>query len=91
MRPRHFIQQWIGLLLDYDAAHGPDLVRTLSAYLESGGSHNATAQESSFTAARCATASSGSASSPTLTSPNPDTRVNLQVATRAWRMIDGLA
>lgn len=40
---RHFIQKWIGLLLDHGAAHGTDLVRTLSAYLESGGSHNATA------------------------------------------------
>lgn len=58
----HFIQQWIGPLVDYDAAHGTDLVHTLSAYLESGGSHHTAAEELSSTAARSATASSASAS-----------------------------
>jgi sugar diacid utilization regulator len=39
-----FVREWLGALLDYDDAHGTDLVPTLIAYLESGGSYEATAE-----------------------------------------------
>jgi DNA-binding PucR family transcriptional regulator len=39
-----FVREWLGPLLDYDDAHGTDLVPTLIAYLESGGSYEATAE-----------------------------------------------
>jgi sugar diacid utilization regulator len=40
-----FIDQWLGPLIDYDAARSAQLVSTLTSYLRSGGSLNATASE----------------------------------------------
>ncbi|MDH6124829.1 helix-turn-helix domain-containing protein [Kitasatospora sp. GP82] len=39
-----FVHEWLGALLDYDARHHTDLVTTLSRYLESGGSYDATSE-----------------------------------------------
>ncbi|MFE2916521.1 PucR family transcriptional regulator [Kitasatospora indigofera] len=39
-----FVQVWLGRLLDYDASHHTDLVMTLSRYLESGCSYDATSE-----------------------------------------------
>jgi sugar diacid utilization regulator len=39
-----FIREWLGPLLDYDDRHHGDLVRTLSEYLERGGSYDETAK-----------------------------------------------
>ncbi|MEY9969625.1 hypothetical protein ABIA33_007714 [Streptacidiphilus sp. MAP12-16] len=39
-----FVREWLGALLDYDARHHTDLVTTLSRYLESGGSYDATSE-----------------------------------------------
>lgn len=39
-----FVRRWLGALLDYDARKGSELTRTLSRYLECGGSYDATAQ-----------------------------------------------
>jgi sugar diacid utilization regulator len=39
-----FVREWLGPLLDYDERHHADLVRTLSEYLEHGGSYDETAQ-----------------------------------------------
>ena len=38
-----FVREWLGPLLDYDAAHGAELVKTLSTYLECGGNYDETA------------------------------------------------
>jgi DNA-binding PucR family transcriptional regulator len=40
---RRFVRAWIGPLLDYDAQRNADLVRTLTHYLDRGGSYEATA------------------------------------------------
>jgi DNA-binding PucR family transcriptional regulator len=39
-----FVREWLGPLLDYDARHHADLITTLSRYLESGGSYDATSE-----------------------------------------------
>jgi sugar diacid utilization regulator len=39
-----FVREWLGRLLDYDARHHTELVMTLSCYLESGGSYDATSE-----------------------------------------------
>lgn len=39
-----FVREWLGGLLDYDARHHTELVATVSCYLESGGSYDATAK-----------------------------------------------
>lgn len=41
----HFIDQWLGTLLRYDAGKSSDLVQTLATYLRTGGSIAATAEE----------------------------------------------
>ncbi|MBY8880717.1 PucR family transcriptional regulator [Actinacidiphila acidipaludis] len=39
-----FVDEWLGLLLDYDSHHHTELVRTLAHYLESGCSYEATSE-----------------------------------------------
>ena len=39
-----FVREWLGALLDYDRRHHTDLVATLTHYLETGGSYDATAE-----------------------------------------------
>ncbi|MEV6793226.1 helix-turn-helix domain-containing protein [Streptomyces sp. NPDC051320] len=39
-----FVREWLGRLLHYDARHHTELVTTLSRYLESGGSYDATSE-----------------------------------------------
>lgn len=39
-----FVREWLGRLLDYDARHHTELVTTLSRYLESGCSYDATSE-----------------------------------------------
>ncbi|MBD0690721.1 helix-turn-helix domain-containing protein [Streptomyces sp. CBMA123] len=39
-----FVHEWLGRLLHYDARHHTELVTTLSHYLESGGSYDATSE-----------------------------------------------
>lgn len=79
-----FVRRWLGDLLDYDARRRSELVLTLSRYLEHGGSYDATA--AALAVGRSTLkyrlqrirATSGHDLS------NPDTRFNLQLATRAW-------
>src|SRR6185312_1428446 len=40
----HFVTEWLGALIDYDAEHGTPLLLTLSEYLDSGGSYDASAK-----------------------------------------------
>lgn len=39
-----FVREWLGALLDYDDAHGTDLVHTLTRYFDHGGNYDETAQ-----------------------------------------------
>jgi sugar diacid utilization regulator len=86
-----FIRDWLGPLLDYDKAKSSQLVRTLSAYLECGGNYDATARRMSlhrstlrYRLQRIRTVSGRELS-------DPDTRFNLQLATRAWATVAALA
>jgi DNA-binding PucR family transcriptional regulator len=40
-----FVREWLGTLIDYDAAHSGDMVQTLGEYCESGGNYDRTAHE----------------------------------------------
>jgi DNA-binding PucR family transcriptional regulator len=86
-----FVRQWLGALLDYDLARGTDLVETLSAYLECGGSYDAAAEQLSlhrstlrYRLQRIRVVSGHDLSA-------PDTRFNLQFATRAWTTIHAMS
>ncbi|MDN4616331.1 helix-turn-helix domain-containing protein [Leifsonia sp. F6_8S_P_1B] len=43
VRLTRYIQEWLGVLIEHDAQHRADLVRTLTAYLDSGGNYDRTA------------------------------------------------
>jgi len=85
-----FTRGWLGVLLDYDGVHGAQLVRTLSEYLDRGGSYDSTATALSvhrstlkYRLRRIREVSGYDLSS-------PDTQFNLQLATRAWRTLQAL-
>lgn len=85
-----FVRSWLGTLLDYDARKHGELVATLTEYLECGGSYDATSQTLSvhrntlkYRLQRIREITGHDLSS-------PDTRFNLQLATRAWRTLVGL-
>ena len=85
-----FVQQWLGRLTDYDAAHGTQLVLTLSEFLDHGGSYNPSATALSvhrntlkYRLRRIRDVSGYDLS-------EPDTVFNLQLATRAWRTLQAL-
>ena len=80
-----FVVRWLGPLIDYDSAKQADLVETLSAYLECGGSYDATASRLSVSRStvRYRLQRIREISKRDLT--DPDTAFHLQLATRALR------
>ena len=82
-----FVLRWLGTLLEYDARKGAQLVGTLAAYLECGGSYDATARTISThrSTLRYRLQRVREISGYDLT--DPDTRFNLQLASRAWATI----
>ncbi len=85
-----FVRSWLGALLDYDSRKHSALVDTLSEYLECGGSYDAAAASLSvhrntlkYRLQRIRELSGHDLSC-------PDTRFNLQLATRAWQTLVGL-
>jgi sugar diacid utilization regulator len=85
-----FVRSWLGALLDYDSRRHSGLVSTLTEYLECGGSYDAAAQSLSvhrntlkYRLQRIRELSGHDLSC-------PDTRFNLQLATRAWQTLAGL-
>ena len=85
-----FVREWLGTLMDYDSAHGSQLVMTLSQYLDCGGNYDATARALSvhrstlkYRLRRIREVSGHDLGV-------PDTQFNLQVAARAWRTVQAL-
>lgn len=80
------IGDWLGDLLCYDDRHGTDLVLTLSAYLDHGGKYDETAREVSIhrNTLRYRLGRIAEISGHDLT--DVETKLNLHLATRAWRL-----
>jgi DNA-binding PucR family transcriptional regulator len=85
-----FIHRWLGPLLDYDAGKDAQLVDTLSCYLECGGNYDLTAKTLSLhrSTLRYRLQRIRDISGHDLN--NPDTRFNLQLATRAWTTVHAM-
>jgi DNA-binding PucR family transcriptional regulator len=79
-----FVQRWLGALLDYDTGKNGQLVETLTAYLESGGSYDATARAISTHRSTLRYRLQRVREITGYDLSDPDTRFNLQLATRAW-------
>jgi len=84
-----FVQEWLGPLLDYDAKHGAELVRTLSLYLECGGNYDLTAETLVIHRSTLRYRLQRIRDVARLDLNDVDARLNLHVATRAWRVLNG--
>jgi DNA-binding PucR family transcriptional regulator len=82
-----FVQRWLGPLLDYDTGKSGQLVETLTAYLESGGSYDATARAIATHRSTLRYRLQRVREITGYDLADPNTRFNLQLATRAWATI----
>ncbi|WP_405575412.1 helix-turn-helix domain-containing protein [Streptomyces sp. NBC_01167] len=84
-----FVHEWLGPLIDYDAAHRSDLVQTLFQYFECGGNYDGTAAALSIhrSTLRYRLQRIREVSDNDL--KDVDSRLNLHVATRAWKILGG--
>jgi DNA-binding PucR family transcriptional regulator len=85
-----FVQRWLGALLEYDAAKGSQLVDTLASYLECGGNYDATAAALSLHRSTLRYRLQRLREISGLDLADPDTRFNLQLATRARATVHAL-
>ena len=85
----HFVREWLGVLLDYDAANHTELVPTLWRYYECGGNYDHTAQALVIhrSTLRYRLRRIRQLTGHDLNAV--DSRLNLHVATRAWRVMHG--
>jgi hypothetical protein len=82
-----FVREWLGPLLDYDAAHGAELVKTLSTYLECGGNYDETADGLAIHRSTLRYRLQRIREVSGLDLSDVDARFNLHAATRAWRVL----
>jgi sugar diacid utilization regulator len=85
-----FIRRWLGLLIDYDTDKDARLVDTLSCHLECGGNYDTTAKMLSLhrSTLRYRLQRIRDISGRNINDPN--TRFNLQLATRAWTTVQAM-
>ena len=79
-----FVEHWLGKLLEYDARHGSELVRTLAHHLERGGSYEVTAKSLIVHRSTLKYRLQRIRQIADLDLTDPDTWFNLHLATRAW-------
>jgi sugar diacid utilization regulator len=82
-----FLRRWLGRLMDYDAAKGGALVETVSKYLECGGSYEATADALFVHRSTLKYRLQRIRQISGLDLTDPDTRFNLQLATRGLTVL----
>jgi sugar diacid utilization regulator len=82
-----FVREWLGPLLDYDSAHGAELVKTLSTYLECGGNYDETADGLAIHRSTLRYRLQRIREVSGLDLGDVDARFNLHAATRAWRVL----
>ncbi|MFH8498634.1 PucR family transcriptional regulator [Streptomyces coeruleorubidus] len=84
-----FVQEWLGQLVDYDGRHRTALVETLSRYFDCGGNYAETAESLTIhrSTLRYRLQRIREISGHDLT--NVEERLNLQVATRVWKIMLG--
>ena len=85
-----FVGEWLARLIDYDSAHGTQLVLTLSEYLECGGNYDASARALSVHRSTLKYRLNRIRQVSGYDLSRPDNQFNLQLATRAWRTLQAL-
>lgn len=84
-----FVQEWLGQLVDYDGRHRTALTETLSRYFDCGGNYAETAESLAIhrSTLRYRLQRIREIGGHDLT--NVEERLNLQVATRMWKIMPG--
>ncbi|MER6471892.1 helix-turn-helix domain-containing protein [Streptomyces collinus] len=84
-----FVQEWLGQLIDYDSRHHATMVETLSRYFDCGGNYDETADSLTIhrSTLRYRLQRIREISGHDLA--NVEDRLNLQVATRVWKIVLG--
>ncbi len=84
-----YVQEWLGPLLDYDTRHGSDLVQTLSQYFECGGNYDSTSEALVIHRSTLRYRLQRIRELTGMDIGEVETRLNLHLATRAWRVLQG--
>ncbi|MFJ2396364.1 PucR family transcriptional regulator [Streptomyces sp. NPDC087843] len=84
-----FVDEWLGQLIDYDSRHHTAMVETLSRYFDCGGNYDETAESLAIhrSTLRYRLQRIRDISGNDLA--NVEDRLNLQVATRVWKIVLG--
>ncbi|MYX95261.1 transcriptional regulator [Streptomyces sp. SID486] len=84
-----FVDEWLGQLIDYDSRHHAAMVETLSRYFDCGGNYDETADSLAIhrSTLRYRLQRIRDISAHDLA--NVEDRLNLQVATRVWKIVLG--
>ena len=85
-----FVGEWLARLIDYDSAHGTQLVLTLGEYLECGGNYDASARALSVHRSTLKYRLNRIRQVSGYDLSLPDNQFNLQLATRAWRTLQAM-
>ncbi|MFF3752605.1 PucR family transcriptional regulator [Streptomyces sp. NPDC002018] len=84
-----YVREWLGPLLDYDRAHRTDLVSTLSHYFEAGGNYDSTAATLGIHRSTLRYRLQRLREIGGHDLGDVETRLNLHVATRVWKVLGG--
>jgi hypothetical protein len=84
-----YVNEWLGPLLDYDAKHHAVLVETLAEYLDNGGNYDLTAKALLIHRSTLRYRLRRIREMTGIDLTDVESRLNLHIATRAWRIFDG--
>jgi DNA-binding PucR family transcriptional regulator len=87
----HFVQRWLGPVIEYDKTHHSELVRSLAEYLERGGALDQAAESLFIHRSTLKYRLGRVADLAGVDLSDPDTRFNLQLATRTLATVGALA
>jgi hypothetical protein len=81
-----YVDEWLGPLQRADDSRGSDLVQTLAQYLDHGGNYDSTAESLTIHRSTLRYRLKSIRQITGFDLADPETRLNLHVATRAWRL-----
>lgn len=84
-----FVQEWLGQLIDYDCRHHATMVETLSRYFDFGGNYDETAESLGIHRSTLRYRLQRIRDIGGNDLANVEDRLNLQVATRVWKIMLG--
>lgn len=84
-----FVHEWLGRLIDYDSRHHAAMVETLTRYFDYGGNYDETAESLAIHRSTLRYRLQRIRDISGINLANVEDRLNLQVATRVWKIVLG--